>query len=89
MITFDSDHWKKVLTNLTIFFDSCVAPYRLGYKILQFCPICDKLYLPQEEVDKESDKSSFCTSCEQAYHITCLGTEDIQAHFICSGCENS
>ena len=30
VITFDSDHWKEILTNLTIFFDSCVAPYLLG-----------------------------------------------------------
>ena len=91
IIEFDNDYWKKVLSNLTIFFKSYVVKHLLGHVELHFCPICDKLCLPPPEVDPKKvkkEESAFCSTCEQHYHVYCLGENVvIQDYYTCPGCE--
>nr|XP_047128367.1 uncharacterized protein LOC124809022 [Hydra vulgaris] len=89
-ITFDEEHWQKVLPSLILFFKTYVQRYLLGFMQLYTCPLCDKPCLNENEFKNKEDNSIDCDICGLWFHWDCCGLVQrtvLKDRFICIFCQ--
>lgn len=73
LIHFDLQHWKAVLANLVIFFNTHIQRVSLGLRDLCYLLACDKLRLEPDEFEEDSENSLQRELWSQWYHWGCVG----------------
>ena len=66
LIHFDLQHWKAVLANLVIFFNTHIQRVSLGLRDLCYLLACDKLRLEPDEFEEDSENSLQCELWSQS-----------------------